>query len=679
MKCPNCKAKCQDNQKYCIKCGTPLDRQPSQGAEKKRRSRNKMMLPIGIGAACVLLVIGVGVFLGANQIKASHLQKKLDLGNKYLEEMDYEQAKAAFHDAVDIEPSSPDAYVGLSRAYRGMEDEEGAKAVVTIAMERMEELPEKERSEKGEILYVEAETLYAELGDTEGAKELEHWADKNKIDVKPAGKEESSDSKVPDDTNDKTGNEDKEGEKDIPAKETDPHQVYMDYAANTLSKSSSLAKIDGASAEYPQIEMLGNVTQEDITAALNGYKKTVGDMDGILGIGFADVDGDTQDEMLVMYTAQADNEEKTEYLNVDFYKQSGNNVNKVEGDAIRIPCRNTFPSIGNTENVQCFLKTQNDKVYLCLMNHSYGSFGTDGTCQSITRFVIAGVENGKVSVELDVKEVLGRRLEDILGYTSGNRNDYMIPTGKLLTKEAAPDPEGTKKILYEKLGEYGFSSTWMDSYFMMLAQKNQEYIENNEQNLNDLKSQNPFADKISTKEKGITDLLSVKTEVTKESEANHGYFVVEFAVDDNTKLLDNKAKFGFEKAVQAQNKEQKTSLKQQYQEETAQIQAQEDELRSQLETEAMSNAEMGQKCGEIFQLWDNELNKVYQEVMSHLGEQDQETLRSEERDWVASKDAKEQELRDYYQGGTILVTAIPSTMADMTKSRVYELIDLLPE
>jgi len=48
---------------------------------------------------------------------ASKLEKQLDLGAKYLEDLDYDNAIAAYTAAIDVDPASIDAYVGLAKAY----------------------------------------------------------------------------------------------------------------------------------------------------------------------------------------------------------------------------------------------------------------------------------------------------------------------------------------------------------------------------------------------------------------------------------------------------------------------------------------------------------------------------------------------------------------------------------
>lgn len=81
----------------------------------RNKSRRKLVLA-AIGVALVLLaaVITCMLVFGDSDGK---LQEQLDLGAKYLEEMDYEQALVAFHAALEIEPMNADAYLGIVEVY----------------------------------------------------------------------------------------------------------------------------------------------------------------------------------------------------------------------------------------------------------------------------------------------------------------------------------------------------------------------------------------------------------------------------------------------------------------------------------------------------------------------------------------------------------------------------------
>lgn len=74
---------------------------------------------VGIVIIVVLaLIIGINIY----SAPAKQLAQQLDLGQKYLVEQDYEQAVVAFSQAIDIDPMSADAYIGLADAYVGLGD-----------------------------------------------------------------------------------------------------------------------------------------------------------------------------------------------------------------------------------------------------------------------------------------------------------------------------------------------------------------------------------------------------------------------------------------------------------------------------------------------------------------------------------------------------------------------------
>ena len=95
----------------------------SIGGGKGKPSKRGMVM-----AVAAVLVILMAVFTGNYISNASNreLAKQLDLGNRYLAEMDYEQAVVAFARAIEIDPMSVDAYLGLIDAYIGMLDIEMA-------------------------------------------------------------------------------------------------------------------------------------------------------------------------------------------------------------------------------------------------------------------------------------------------------------------------------------------------------------------------------------------------------------------------------------------------------------------------------------------------------------------------------------------------------------------------
>ncbi len=79
-----------------------------------------IVLVIAVVTAAVL----AGVFLYGGD--ARKLREQINLGQKYLSEMNYEEAIVAFNQAISLDPRSVDAYIGLADAYMGLGDTDAA-------------------------------------------------------------------------------------------------------------------------------------------------------------------------------------------------------------------------------------------------------------------------------------------------------------------------------------------------------------------------------------------------------------------------------------------------------------------------------------------------------------------------------------------------------------------------
>lgn len=87
---------------------------------------NKKVLVPGI-IAIVLIVTGIAAFIIISMNRpAEKLARKLAAAREYLNEMDYEQARAAYDAAIHIDPKCEEAYLGKAEAQEGLGDYEGA-------------------------------------------------------------------------------------------------------------------------------------------------------------------------------------------------------------------------------------------------------------------------------------------------------------------------------------------------------------------------------------------------------------------------------------------------------------------------------------------------------------------------------------------------------------------------
>ena len=82
----------------------------------------------------VVIIAAIAVKTGSPEYR---LKKQLEIADRYLSELKYEQAIAAYEQALGIDPMSVEAYLGLAEAYIGMGDKEAAREALKHGLERI--------------------------------------------------------------------------------------------------------------------------------------------------------------------------------------------------------------------------------------------------------------------------------------------------------------------------------------------------------------------------------------------------------------------------------------------------------------------------------------------------------------------------------------------------------------
>ena len=129
------------------------------------------------GVALILIVLIIGFIIYNSPSK--RLSRQLDLGNRYLEEQNYEQAIVEFDKAIAIDPMSVDAYLGKVQAYESMGDEEKAIEVLQTGYEITGDLRLKDYIDKLSIGSKEETQVREEIGNynDERVEELQQFLD----------------------------------------------------------------------------------------------------------------------------------------------------------------------------------------------------------------------------------------------------------------------------------------------------------------------------------------------------------------------------------------------------------------------------------------------------------------------------------------------------------------------
>ncbi len=142
MFCQKCGNPMPDTANFCEKCGARAGEEFSSStiktagspekfnyidftSDKKIKKRKKT-----IALICVVLALAVALIAGTLIIQATpanRLKRQLRLAEKYLTEMNYEQALIAYNEAIKIDPKCEQAYLGMADIY--VKKDEPGKAV----------------------------------------------------------------------------------------------------------------------------------------------------------------------------------------------------------------------------------------------------------------------------------------------------------------------------------------------------------------------------------------------------------------------------------------------------------------------------------------------------------------------------------------------------------------------
>ncbi len=123
MFCAKCGKEIPDGGKFCPGCGTIVETEV-----KSIKKKNPTRIVIVLVAACVLIVAAtvVSYFTLFSQTARDRreVKKQFQLAERYLEDLDYQQAIAAYKAVLSIDPNDVDALEGLYRAYDDWAEEE---------------------------------------------------------------------------------------------------------------------------------------------------------------------------------------------------------------------------------------------------------------------------------------------------------------------------------------------------------------------------------------------------------------------------------------------------------------------------------------------------------------------------------------------------------------------------
>ena len=105
--------------------------------EIKVVSKNKInkKLLFSVAALLAIALVAVLIVFVPKAANARRLEEQLSLGNKYLSELKYEQAVAAYLAAIEIDPKNVEAQIKLADIYLAKEEPEAALQALQAALQ----------------------------------------------------------------------------------------------------------------------------------------------------------------------------------------------------------------------------------------------------------------------------------------------------------------------------------------------------------------------------------------------------------------------------------------------------------------------------------------------------------------------------------------------------------------
>ena len=101
-------------------------------------------------------------------------------------------------------------------------------------------------------------------------------------------------------------------------------------------------------------------------------------------------------------------------------------------------------------------------------------------------------------------------------------------------------------------------------------------------------------------------------------------------------------------------------------------------LEAELETDSsLTQADLNRKSQEIYEMWDSALNQLWDVLKQSKDSKEMETLTSEQRAWIQEKEAAAKDAGAPHEGGSMQSMVISQKAAELTKERVYQLLEYL--
>ena len=156
--------------KFCPQCGNPVNaiETKEHGNPKARAGKKNKRLFAIIAGAVIIVAVGGGVFVALKDQKVKKQYSVcVDVGNKYLEEMEYEKAEASYLKAIKINPKEKESYMKLADIYMAQGEQDKATEILKQAIENIDEKDSEDVVERYNLYSYVDKVLIPQIGRVE--------------------------------------------------------------------------------------------------------------------------------------------------------------------------------------------------------------------------------------------------------------------------------------------------------------------------------------------------------------------------------------------------------------------------------------------------------------------------------------------------------------------------------
>ena len=135
---------------------------------ESEKTGSKKWLPWILGGGLVIIALAVGMIVGIQKQHAGRTQEKYEKeiarAEKSLEEMDFEEAKKAYEEAIRLEPKKSRPYLGMANLYVAQDQPDKAESVLRKAAKQVDKKEREEVKARYEFYTYPKKALKKETG-----------------------------------------------------------------------------------------------------------------------------------------------------------------------------------------------------------------------------------------------------------------------------------------------------------------------------------------------------------------------------------------------------------------------------------------------------------------------------------------------------------------------------------